>query len=113
MKLRRLSTVSYRNMHEKLFMDQLQQLFNGNISFGTGINTQDKNIQGAMVEITDSGGANSSIVINHNLGYIPKFYDIKYLSASTIIYDFGTTWTKTQVFLASTAANIKFRVFIH
>jgi hypothetical protein len=113
MKLRRLSTTNYRNINEKLFMDQLQQLFNKNISFGTGISTQDQNIQGKMIEIADSGVANSSIAIKHNLGYIPKFYDVKYLSASSVIFDFGTAWTKTQVFLASSTAHIKFRVFIH
>jgi len=113
MKLRRLSTVGYKNIGEKLFMDQIQQLFNKNISFGTGIGTQDQNIQGKMIEIADSGAANSSITINHNLGYIPKFYDVKYLSASSAIFDFGTTWTKTLAFLASSTAHIKFRVFIH
>ena len=113
MKLRRLSTASYKNMEEKLFMDQLQQLFRKRISFGVGIGTEDQNIQGTMIEITDSGVANSSITINHNLGYIPKFYDVKYLSASSTIFDFGTAWTKTQIFLASSIAHIKFRIFVH
>ena len=113
MKLRRLSTVSYRNMDEKLFMDDLQKLFKKNVSFGTGIDTQDQNIQGKMIEIADSGVANSSVTINHNLGYIPKFYDIKYKSLATQIFDFGTAWTKTQIFLASSTAHVKFRVFIH
>lgn len=113
MKLRRLSTTNYRSINEKLFMDQLQQLFNKNISFGTGISTQDQNIQGKMIEIADSGVANSSITINHNLGYIPKFYDVKYASLATQVFDFGTAWTKTQIFLASTTAHTKLRIFVH
>lgn len=100
-------------MDEKLFMDDLQKLFNKNISFGVGIDTKDQNIQGKMVEIADSGLANSSVTINHNLGYIPKFYDIKYLSLASTIFDFGTAWTKTKIFLASSTAHVKFRVFIH
>lgn len=113
MKLRRLSTTNYRSINEKLFMDQLQQLFNKNISFGTGISTQDQNIQGKMIEIADSGVANSSITINHNLGYIPKFYDVKYASLATQVFDYGTAWTKTQIFLASTTAHTKLRIFVH
>ena len=113
MKLRRLSTTNYRSINEKLFMDQLQQLFNKNISFGTGISTQDQNIQGKMIEIADSGVANSSITINHNLGYIPKFYDVKYASLATQVFDFGTAWTKTKIFLASTTAHTKLRIFVH
>ncbi len=88
-------------------------MFNRNISFGSDIDTLDQNIQGKMVEIADSGAANSSITVIHNLGYIPKFYDIKYISKATQIFDFGTPWTKTKIFLASVTANTKFRVFIH
>src|SRR5208337_1047963 len=112
MKLRRLSTVNYRNMDEKLFTDQLQQLFNRHISFGIGVDSQDQNIQGKMIEIADSGLANSSITINHNLGYIPKFYDVKYSSIATQVFDFGTTWTKTKIFLASSTAHTKIRIFV-
>jgi len=113
MKLRRLSTVNYKNINEKLFTDQLQQLFNRNISFGTGVDTQDQNIQGKMIEIADSGAANSSITVTHNLGYIPKFYDVKYSSHATQIFDFGSTWTKTKIFLASSTAHTKLRIFVH
>lgn len=66
-----------------------------------------------MIEIADSGVANSSITINHNLGYIPKFYDVKYASLATQVFDFGTAWTKTQIFLASTTAHTKLRIFVH
>jgi hypothetical protein len=94
-------------------MDNLQKLFNRNISFGTGVNTQDQNIQGTMVEIADSGLANTSITINHNLGYIPKFYDLKYASNATQLFDFGTPWTEKQIFLASSTAHTKLRIFVH
>src|SRR5579859_209633 len=113
MNLRRLSTANYRNMDEKLFMEHLQQMFKRNISFGTGINTNDQNIQGQMVEVADSGAANAAITITHNLGYVPQFYDVKYISLATQIFDFGTPWTKTHIFLASSTAHVKFRVFIH
>lgn len=113
MRLRRPQTFGIKNTHEKLWVEELHRLVSGNISFGSGLNTQDKNIQGVMIEVADSGLANSSIVITHNLGYIPNFYDIKYASKATQIFDFGTAWTDTQIFLASSTANTKLRIFIH
>lgn len=113
MKLRRPQTYGIKNTHERLFIEDLHKIFNRNISFGSGIDTQDQNVQGKMVEIADSGLANSVIIVIHNLGYIPKFYDIKYASKATQIFDFGTVWTDTQIFLASSTANTKLRIFIH
>lgn len=113
MKLRRPQTVGIKNTHEKLWVEDLHKIFNRNISFGTGVNSQDQNIQGAMVEVTDSGLANSVIAVTHNLGYIPKFYDIKYANKATQVFDFGTVWTNTQIFIASSTANTKLRIFIH
>jgi len=113
MKLSRLFTASISNPNYKRWVEDIHQAFNRNISFGTSVDSQDQNIQGKMVEILDSGTANSSITINHNLGYIPKFYDVKYISAATQVFDFGTPWTKTQIFLASTTAHVRLRVFVH
>lgn len=113
MKLRRPQTFNIKNTHEKLWIEELHKTISGNLSFGTGFNTEDKNIQGKMIEVPDSGVANTSITIIHNLGYIPKFYDVKYLSLASQIFDFGTPWTTTKIFLASTTAHTKFRVFIH
>lgn len=113
MKLRRPETYRIKNINDKMLWENLYQVINGNISFGIGINTQDKNVRGTMVEIADSGVANSSIMVTHNLGYIPKFYDIKYASLATQVFDFGTAWTKTQIFLASSTAHTKLRIFVH
>lgn len=113
MKLRRPQTYGIKNTHEKLWIEELHKVISGGISFGSGLNTLDKNIQGVMVEIADSGLANSVIPVTHNLGYIPKFYDIKYANKATQVFDFGTAWTSTQIFIASSTANTKLRIFIH
>lgn len=113
MKVRRFITDSIQHLQHKLWLEDVQKLFARNISFGTSVNSDDQNIQGAMVEIADSGAANSSITVTHNLGYIPKFYDIKYASKATQVFDFGTAWTTTKIFLASSTANTKLRIFVH
>jgi hypothetical protein len=95
------------------FFEDIYKLTRRNISFGTFIDGVDQNIQGQMIEIENSGAANSSITLTHNLGYVPNFYDVKYMSQATQVFDFGTPWTKTNIYLASTTASTKLRIFVH
>lgn len=114
MLITRKRTYDIQDSNDKRFIEDLHKLINGrNISFGTVVNGGDQNIQGMMIEIADSGVANSSITLIHNLGYIPKFYDVKYMSLATQIFDFGTPWTTTKIFLASSTAHTKLRIFVH
>ncbi len=66
-----------------------------------------------MVYVANTGTANIQFTVTHNLGRVPKFYDVKYISVSGIIYDSGTAWTKTQAFFKCSAANAHVRLFIH
>ena len=116
----RPNTFDIEDPNEKRWVEDLYKFINGNVSFGTSVNkgpntntNSDGNVQGTMVEIADSGLAGASITITHNLGYVPKFYDVKYISVATQIYDFGTPWTKVNIYLASTTAHVKLRVFVH
>lgn len=113
MKIVRQFTFHISDPNRKRWEEDLFKIFNRNISFGTTVDSEDQNIQGQMVEITDSGGANTSITVTHNLGYVPKFYDVKYMSQATQVYDFGTPWTVNNIFLASTTAHTKLRIFVH
>jgi hypothetical protein len=113
MKVIRPQTFSIKDPNQKRWYEDLFKIFNRNISFGTTVNGPDQNIQGTMIEVADSGLANSSITLKHNLGYIPKFYDVKYTSLATQVFDFGTVWTKTNIYLASSTAHTKLRIFVH
>jgi hypothetical protein len=113
MKIKRPVTFNIQDTEHKRFVEDLFKLTLRNISFGTFVDGEDQNIAGKMIEIADSGVANSSITLTHNLGYVPKFYDVKYMSLATQVFDFGTAWTKTQIFLASSTAHTKLRVFVH
>lgn len=88
-------------------------MFQRNVSFGLAVDSQDQNIQGKMVEVSDTGLANTQFVVTHNLGYVPKFFDIKYRNIACSVYDSGTAWTKTQVFLKCDQPNAHLRIFIH
>lgn len=113
MKITRPITNNIVNPNAKRVTEDIYKLLNGNISFGTGINTGDKNLNGTMVEIVNTGPANTSVTVTHNLGRIPKFIDLKYKSIPGDWSDAGTAWTKTQVFIMFTAANMRVRLFIH
>jgi hypothetical protein len=122
MKIIRPETSAIQDMNHKRFIEDLYKLSNRGISFGRAVqyhnNTQvdpnaDQNIEGVSAEIANTGAANILFAVTHNLGRVPLFYDVKYMSDATIIYDSGTAWTKTQIFLKSTTANVKIRLWIH
>lgn len=114
MLIRRPVTHNIQDTSHRNFIEDLYKLINGrNISFGRNVNSGDQNIEGRMVEIANTGAANTQFTVNHNLGYVPSFYDVKYMSLATNIYDGGTAWTDTQIFLKSSTANVRIRIFIH
>lgn len=84
-----------------------------NISFGTGNADGGKNIQG-----WDSGNfltpaiANTEFSVPHNLGYVPTRFQLHYNNTGGVVYDSGTAWTTSMIFLKCTANSANIRVFI-
>jgi hypothetical protein len=110
----RQNTYDIVNPNSKRFSEDLYKLINGRkISFGQQVNSGDQNIDGQMIEIANTGAANTQVNVIHNLGRVPNFIDLKYKNVSGDWYDAGVTWTKTQVFVKFTIANMKVRLFIH
>lgn len=113
MKIIRPKTYDIVDPNTKRFTEQLYKLFNRNISFGRGINTNDQNIDGKMIELTNTGPANTEVVVTHNLDRVPLFVDFKYKNVSGDWLDSGTTWTKNNIYIKFTTANMHVRLFIH
>jgi hypothetical protein len=113
MKIIRPKTFDMTDLNLKRWHEDLFKLFNRNISYGQGIDTPDQNIDGKMVDIPDTGLANTQFIVIHNLNRIPNFYDVKYQNLATSIFDSGTAWTKTQIFLKSSIAHVHIRLFVH
>lgn len=114
MKITRKNTYDIVSPNIRRYDEDLYKLINGRkISFGQQVNSGDQNIDGQMVEIADTGLANTQFSVVHNLGRVPLFYDIKYMSLATSVFDSGTTWTTTQIFLKSSTAHVKLRIFVH
>ena len=54
---------------------------------------------------TDTGTANAEFTVSHNLGFIPARFMVTKISNAGVVYDSGTTWTSTQIFLKCSSAN--------
>lgn len=113
MKIIRPNTYSITDPNQKRFVEDIFKLIKRNISFGTTVNGEDQNISGQMVEVLNTGLANATFTVTHNLGRIPLFYDVKYINVNGVVYDSGTAWTKTQIFLKCSIINAHVRLFIH
>lgn len=113
MKIIRPNTFHLTDPNHKRWTEDLYKLTNRNISFGTLVNGVDQNIQGQMVDVANTGAANTEFSVIHNLGYIPQFYDVKYINVSGNVYVSTTAWSKTKAFFKCSAATAHVRLFIH
>jgi hypothetical protein len=113
MQIVRPKTFDIQDPRQKRFIEDIYKLVQRNISFGTQVNGGDQNIAGQMVEIANTGTANTQFTVTHNLGRIPLYYDVKYINGNGVVYDSGTAWTKTQAFFKCSLANAKVRLFVH
>lgn len=85
-------------------------IWNGGISFGDGVKTD--NISGVWASVADTGVANTDFTITHNLGRIPVGYLTMTASKATDIYTGSVASTTTQITLRSSAANAAVSLFI-
>ena len=65
------------------------------------------------VSSTDTGTANTEFAIAHHLGRTPAGFLVTRLDKAGSVYDSGTAWTETAIYLKCSAANaaVTLRVF--
>lgn len=113
MQITKPRTFDIKDTHWRRVWTDLDKLLHRNISFGQQVDSGDQNIDGKMVEIANTGPANTQVAVTHNLGRVPQFIDFKYKNVSGDWFDSGTAWTASQVFIKFTIANMHVRLFIH
>jgi len=113
MKIRKPNTHDIPNIDHRRWTENLFKIFQRNISFGSIVDGTDQNIDGKMVEIVDTGVAGTLNTVNHYLGRVPKFVDLKYKNVSGDWFDGGTSWTVNQIFVKFTIDHMHVRLFIH
>ena len=86
----------------------------GNVSFGSGSpKDTSQNISGAWATGTTPVTPGTQFAVTHNLGRVPVGFDVKRINMAGTIYDSGTPWTATQIFVESNVASAIFSLFIH
>lgn len=92
---------------------QHARVMGGNISYGnvTNDNTA-QNINGVWATGTTPSTPGSAFTVSHVLGRVPVGFHVVRINSAGIIYDSGTAWTSTEIFLKSNAASATFTLFI-
>ena len=70
------------------------------------------NFRGEVLTVSDSGAADSSNTIPHTLKRIPTGFIVVNINKGGVVYDAGTAWTVTNIYLKCTTANTTYKVFV-
>ena len=88
-------------------------LAQGRIRFGGGGDgDRGENISGEFQVVADTGSADTEFSVAHTVGAVPVGYLVIKVDNAGVIYDSGTAWTSTTVYLKSSAANSAVTLFL-
>jgi hypothetical protein len=101
------------------YNSQLQQLFfaaqNLQLTSRDGaIQNNDKagNLSGVYCVFTSNGAANTEDAVPHTLGRIPLGYIVVHQDKAAVVYDSGTAFTDTKLYLKSSAASVAWTLLV-
>lgn len=107
--------------YNKLLDSDVKKLFlcfEGHVTFGTsGSLKAGENIFGQWVTVSDTGTANVEFAIPHTLkseaiAIAPGNYFVTHINKGGVVYDSGTTWTTSNIYLKCSAANATLTLFL-
>jgi hypothetical protein len=87
------------------FHNRLVAILNRGITFT-------ENVDCVLVTLTSSATPDDSNTVNHTLGKIPNGYIVYYQNKAGSLYDGGTTWTNTAIYVKSNIASVTFKIII-
>jgi hypothetical protein len=100
-----------RNLDDDI--KQLAILTQGRIRFGTGADgVNGENMAGQFQVYTSNGSADTEDTIAHTLGSVPIGYIVIKQDKGSVVYDSGTAWTATNVYLKQTVATVATTIFL-
>ena len=96
-----------KNLEQELYSysTELAQIINKGLKFSDNFNAE-------IVSLSDSGNANSENEIAHTLKRVPTGYLVLKVNAAGIVYDSGTAWTDTKIYLKCNAANCAITILV-
>jgi len=97
---------------------RLFTLTQGNISFGKTANGKNgQNIFGQWATVADTGNANTEFAVPHTLNFetrsiIPGNYFVTNINVGGVVYNSGTAFTSSNIYLKCTVAHATINLFI-
>lgn len=97
--------------------NDLGNVFNclqGRVRFGSnnGSINKGENILGQFITYTTNVSANTEDAIPHSLGSIPIGYIVVRINKGGVIYDSGTTWTSSNIYLKCSTTSTLVTIFL-
>lgn len=94
-------------------LERTHKVLSGNVSHGN-LNPKDvgRNMDEYPATATTPGVADTQFTINHGLNRVPVGFYLINKSGAVDVYDSGTAWTKSQIFLKATTINIAIKLLI-
>lgn len=85
----------------------------GRVRFGAGTDgSGGENMAGQWQVVADTGSVNTEFSVTHTLGSVPVGYLVIRINKAGVIYDSGTTWTSSTIYLKCSVANATVTLFL-
>lgn len=96
-----------RGLEEELlrFMGELSGILNGGVTFADNFNAQ-------IITISDTGVADAQNTVTHTLQRVPIGFIVLNRNKGGVMYDAGTAWTTTNLYLKCTTANTTVKLLV-
>ena len=83
----------------------LSELLNGGLKFADNFDCD-------IITVADSGNADTEFTEAHTLKRVPTGFIIININKGGVVYDSGTSWTTTNIYLKCTQANCEIKLII-
>jgi len=83
----------------------LDSILNGGLLFGT-------NFDAVMISVTSNATPDTEDTVAHTLGKAPTGYIVYYKDKAGDIYDGGTTWTTSSIYLKCSVASVTYKIIV-
>jgi len=70
------------------------------------------NFDGLYVDYTSNATPDTEDTVSHGLGRVPTGFLVVNLDKAGIVYDGGTAWTSTNIYLKCNVASVATKIFI-
>lgn len=101
-----------RNKQEEELYTVLQTYFNDITKILDGGIVYSDNFDVDIVSFTSDAVADSEDTVSHDLGKVPTGFHIINRDKAGILYDSGTSWTSSNIYLKSNLASTTYKIIV-